>query len=90
MEETYTLTEAKAKFSELISRDHFGKERFTITRNSKAVTIVLPVNETVSEGPEEGLIQAKGVLQDLDAEVDELVETIYHNRKHAADRGVDI
>ncbi|MDZ7699048.1 MAG: type II toxin-antitoxin system Phd/YefM family antitoxin [Deltaproteobacteria bacterium] len=90
MEETYTLTEAKAKFSELISRVHFGKERFTITRKGKAVAIVLPINETVSEGHEEGLIQAKGALQDLDAEMDELLETIYRHRENAKDRGVDI
>jgi len=80
MEETCTLTEAKAKFSELISRVQFKKERFTITRKGKAVAILLPINDTFGNRQEAGLIRAKGALKRFDAEMDELVETIYHNR----------
>ncbi|MEJ2589659.1 MAG: type II toxin-antitoxin system Phd/YefM family antitoxin [Deltaproteobacteria bacterium] len=89
MEKTYTLTEAKAKFSELISRVHFGKERFTITRKGKAVAIVLPITKTPGED-QEGLIRAKGALKRFDTEVDELVETVYHSREHDTDRKVDL
>jgi antitoxin (DNA-binding transcriptional repressor) of toxin-antitoxin stability system len=35
MSQHLSLTEAKAKFSELITRVHFGKEKFTITRKGK-------------------------------------------------------
>lgn len=90
MSQTYTLTEAKAKLSELISRVHFGNEKFTITRKGKAVAVVFPVTETVGDGEEEGLIRAKGALPQLDDVMDELVTTIYRNRESAADRKVDL
>ena len=90
MIQTYTLTEAKAKLSELISRVHFGKEKFTITRKGKAVALVLPISETIADGDEEGLILAKGALPELDAVIDDLVETIYTNRENARDREVNL
>ena len=90
MTQTYTLTEAKAKLSELISRVHFGNEKFTITRKGKAVALVTPINENLDEGKEEGLIRARGALSDLDDVIDELVETVYLNREKASDREVDI
>lgn len=90
MPQSYTLTEAKAKLSELISRVHFGKERITITRKGKAVAVVLPVSENAGETTEEGLIRAKGALSLPDADIDEIVETIYASRKHAVDRKVDL
>lgn len=90
MTEHYTLTEAKAKLSELISRVHFGKEKFTITRKGKAVALVSPVSEYTNEKGEEGLICAKGALSKIDKEVDELVANIYANREKATDRKVEI
>lgn len=90
MTHTYTLTEAKAKFSELISRVHFSKEKFTITRKGKPVALVSPISETVTDEGKEGLILAKGVLKDLDDDMDELIETIYKNREEALDRKVNI
>ena len=90
MTQTYTLTEAKAKLSELISRVHFGKEKFTITRKGKAVALVTPIKENLDEGRGEGLISAKGALPDLDDVMDELVETVYFNREKASNRAVDI
>lgn len=90
MMENYTLTEAKAKLSELISRVHFGKEKFTITRKGKAVAMVSPIAETCDDGPEEGLIRAKGVLPKIDDVLDEMIDSIYANRKDALDREVDL
>jgi len=90
MSQHYTLTEAKAKFSELISRVHFGKEKFTITRKGKAVALVSPISEIANDKDEEGLICAKGVLSKIDKEMDELVATVYTNREKAMDRKVDI
>lgn len=81
MKETYTLTEAKAKFSELISRVQFKKERVTITRKGKAAAILLPITDTFGHRQEAGLIRAKGALKRFDAEMDELVEIIYRNRE---------
>jgi len=90
MTQTFTLTEAKAKLSELISRVHFSKEKFTITRKGKAVALVSPISETVADGEKEGLILAKGALPDSDDVMDELVEAIYKNRENALDRKVDL
>ena len=90
MTQTYTLTEAKAKLSELISRVHFGNEKFTITRKGKPVALVTPINENPDEGKEEGLIRARGALSDLDDIIDELVEAVYLNREKVSDREVDI
>jgi prevent-host-death family protein len=90
MTQHYTLTEAKAKFSELISRVYFGKEKFTITKKGKAVALVFPVSEIKNEREEEGLICAKGALSKFDTEMDELVVNIYADRKTAKDRKVDL
>lgn len=90
MIQQYTLTEAKAKLSELISRVHFGKEKIAITRKGKAVALVSPVSEINDERDEEGLICAKGALSKIDKEMDELVSDIYANRKNATERKVDI
>ena len=90
MTQNYTVTEAKAKLSELISRVYFGKEKFTITRKGKAVALVSPISKNDKDGEKEGLICAKGVLSEIDKEIDELVDHIYSGRKKAADREVDI
>lgn len=87
---TYTLTEAKAKLSELISRCHFGNEQFTITRKGKAVALVLPITETADKEKDEGLIYAKGALHENDAAVDELVASIYQSRERSLDRKIDL
>lgn len=62
MGQTVTLTEAKAKLSELVSRVHFGGETLTITRKGKPVAVVLPVFPAGEPGKEEGLTCAKGAL----------------------------
>ncbi|NLD35803.1 MAG: type II toxin-antitoxin system Phd/YefM family antitoxin [Desulfatiglans sp.] len=80
MSQHLSLTEAKAKFSELITRVHFGKEKFTITRKGKAVALVSPVSETENSLDMEGLICARGALSEIDKEIDELVADIYINR----------
>ncbi len=90
MSRHYTLTEAKAKLSELISRVHYKKEKFTITRKGKAVALISPITEIENDRDEEGLICAKGVLSNIAKEMDELVTAVYTNREKAMDRKVDI
>jgi prevent-host-death family protein len=90
MSQIYTLTEAKAKLSELISRVHFGNEKFTITRKGKAVATVFPITESSDGGVEEGLIRARGALPLSDVVIDELVDNIYKNRENVTDRQVDL
>ena len=90
MSQTYTLTEAKAKLSEIISRVHFSKETFTITRKGKPVAVVQPIVPAGNSEKEEGLICAKGVLKSHDNDIDELVEAVYRNREEALDRKVTL
>lgn len=90
MTETYTITEAKAKLSELISRAHFGRQKFMITRKGKAVAVVLPVTEDSGDREQEGLIRAKAALSDVDAALDGLTETVYKSRLTDEDRKIDL
>jgi len=91
MDQIYSLTEAKAKFSEIINRIIFKKERFVITKKGKAVAMVYPINQEKSAGAEEGLIRARGALSDLnDDHIDGMVEHIYESRILETDRKIDI
>ncbi|MEE4111832.1 MAG: type II toxin-antitoxin system Phd/YefM family antitoxin [Desulfobacteraceae bacterium] len=90
MSTTYTLSEAKAKLSELIGRVHFGGEKFTITRKGKPVAIVSPIGEKAADEAGEGLIRARGALAGPDEVIDEMLEAIYTHRDQATDRETDI
>jgi prevent-host-death family protein len=90
MQQIYSLTEAKAKFSEIINRVLFRKEKFTITKKGKAVAIVAPFDEASGAQSGEGLIRAKGALAQMDRLVDEMVENIYEARSEEIDRKVSL
>ena len=45
MQSIITLTEAKAKFSELINRIIFKKETFVVTKKGRKVAVVIPVEK---------------------------------------------
>ncbi len=90
MQQIYSLTEAKAKFSEIINRVLFRREKFTITKKGKAVAIVAPFDEASGAGSGEGLILAKGALAQMDHLVDEMVEYIYEARSEEIDRKVSL
>jgi len=49
MDQIYSVTEAKIKLYEIISRVHFRKEKFTITKKGKAVAVIAPCNEISGE-----------------------------------------
>jgi len=87
MHQIYSLTEAKSKFSEIINRVLFRKEKFTITKKGKAVAVVAPFDE---EPGGEGLIRAKGALAQMDRLIDEMVEGIYQARSEETDRKVNL
>lgn len=89
-DQTYSLTEAKAKFSEIINRVHFRHEKFTITKKGKAVAVVLPVDELQGDEKGEGLIRAQGVLSGMDDAIDDLLCDIYDVRNKETGRKVDI
>lgn len=78
------------KFSEIINRVLFRKEKFMITKKGKAVAVVAPFDEEPGVGGDEGLIRAKGALTQIDSIVDEMVENIYEARKVETDRKVSL
>jgi antitoxin (DNA-binding transcriptional repressor) of toxin-antitoxin stability system len=88
MHQTFTLTEAKAKFSEIINCVLFRREKFMTTKKGKAVAMVSPINQKHGAGSGEGLIRAKGTLAQMDRLVDEMVEEIYEARSQETDRKV--
>ena len=87
MHQIYSLTEAKAKFSEIINRVLFRKEKFTITKKGKAVAVVAPFDEQPGG---EGLILAKGALAQMDRFIEEMVEGIYQARSEETYRKVNL
>ena len=87
MNQVYSLTEAKSKFSEIINRVLFRKEKFTITKKGKAVAVVAPFDEKPGG---EGLILAKGALGQLDGAIDEMLNNIYQARSEETDRKVKL
>ena len=89
MDNVFTLTEAKSKFSEIINRIIYRKERIIVTKNGRKVALVIPVEENdLIEA--EGLIQAQGALADMDDDIDEMVQSIYAARRAEKGRGVDL
>lgn len=89
-DQLYSLTEAKAKFSELINRVHFRHEKFVITKKGKPVALVLPIDEPREGEKAEGLILARSALSGMDETIDEMVSEIYDRRSKEKAREIDI
>ena len=92
MGEIVTLTAAKARLSELVSRLVHKRDKVFITRKGKPVAVLMPVEvyrELAGKG-ERGLAAARGVLAGLDDEVDEMCELIYREREKEKDREVPL
>jgi prevent-host-death family protein len=90
MQRIYSLTEAKAKFSEIVNHVHFRNERITITKKGKVVAVISPISEFSAAEKGEGLILASGALSEMDPVIDEMVGTIYENRIEETDREVEL
>ena len=92
MKEVVTITEAKAKLSELVNRICISKEKISITRKGKPAVIILPIEEfeRLSKQGKKGLIMANGVLAGLDEEIDRMTESIYEKREEEMSRRVPI
>ena len=89
MQSIITLTEAKAKFSELINRIIFKKEIFVVTKKGRKVAVVMPVEKFRPEDSD-GLIDARGALAELDESIDDMVGIIYAARGTERDRKVEL
>ena len=82
MKEIFSLTSAKARFSEIISRLIHKKDTVVITRKGKEVAVLLPVEKyrRLEERKQGGLLDAVGGLADLDSEIKDMVKAIYDAR----------
>jgi prevent-host-death family protein len=87
-----TLTEAKAKLSELVHRVVIRKEKITITRKGKPAVIMLPLEEykKLRSQEKQGLLQAKGSLAGYDEEINRLTESIYKTREKETSRKIPL
>jgi prevent-host-death family protein len=89
MSKVFTLTEAKARLSELISRLIFYKEKIVLTKKGKEVAVIMPFEEYQElDKRGGGLIKASGILAGLDKEIDEMNEAIYEDREKEKTREV--
>jgi len=89
MRNVFTITEAKARLSELISRLIYRKEKLVLTKKGKEVAVIMPFEEYQElDKKGGGLIKARGVLAGLDREIDEMSEAIYEEREKEKSREV--
>ena len=89
METIFSLSEAKSKFSDIINRIIYKKEKILITKKGKKVAVILPIDE-FKDYEEKGLIGASGALSGLDDIVDEMVGVVYDARRSEKSREVKL
>jgi prevent-host-death family protein len=90
MTEIMTITEAKARLSELVGRLIHRKDRIFITKKGKRVAVLLPIGtyESLAEKGAKTLSSAGGALADLDAEIVKMCADIYAEREKEKGREV--
>jgi prevent-host-death family protein len=96
MAESVSVADAKNRFSELINRASYGRERFVIERRGKPVGAIvsaedlarLEAHEAGTSG--EGLLGAVGLLADVE-EWGEIIEDVVRQRSQRYDtREIDL
>lgn len=92
MKENFTLTEAKARLSEIINRLIYHKSQIMITKKGKRVAVIMPFEtyQNLEKGQSKGLILASRALEDIDREVDEMCNLIYSEREREKSRQVPL
>ena len=87
-----TITRAKARFSEIISRLIHRKEAVVITRKRRPVAAIVPYEEWArrTAAKPEGLAAAAGALAEFDEEIGTILEAVYAARLEDEDREVSI
>ena len=89
MVKSITITDAKARLSEVINKVSIMKEKIYISRKGKNIAAIVPIEE-IETGKKEGLIHAKGVLGDINEEIDDMVDSIYMERTMETSREVEL
>ena len=90
MNETMTITEAKARLSALVGRLIQQEDMIFITRKGRPAAVLLSVHtyQELTRKDKPGLAAARGALGDLEAGLDEMLEIIYEARDKAKGRKV--
>ncbi len=92
VKKAYSLTEAKARFSEIVDRLIKEKEIVMIRKNGENVAVLVPYDKYLesSRFKKDGLILAAGALADYEDEIDEMMRIIMKAREKDSGREVDI
>ncbi len=92
MKENFTLTEAKARLSEIINRLIYHQRNIMITKKGKRVAVIMPFEtyQNLEKGQSKGLILASRALEDINKEVDEICNLIYSEREREKSREVPL
>lgn len=90
MTKVYSLTKAKARFSEIINRLIYQKDEVVVTKKNRAVAVLLPYEtyQDLKKGKGGGLAQAAACLGDLDSEIESMCDAIYEEREKEKTREV--
>ncbi len=91
MDSILGVGEAKKRFSELMSRVAYKRERFLVERRGRPMVALVSVEDL--ERLEQEPVAPKGLLAAVGAwagyeELDQVVENIYRQREEAQDRPV--
>lgn len=89
MVNSFSISEAKSKFSEIINRVQYKHERIIVTKKGKKVAMVIPLEED-QENANQGLLKGRGALAEFDLEIDEMIDSIYEARKMEKGREVNL
>ncbi len=91
MAQTLSVGEAKKRFSEIMSRVIYKRERFIISRRGKAMAALVSSDdlEKLEKEPcaPKGLLAAVGAWADFE-EIDQMIDDIYRQREQSKDREV--
>ena len=92
MKKSYSLTEAKARLSEIVDRLIHEKEIVVITKKGDNVAVLVPYDQYCETIPAEtdGLLSAVGALAGYEDAVDEMMRIIMEAREKNRGRKVDL
>jgi prevent-host-death family protein len=94
MSESFDVAEAKSRFSELLNRAAYGRERFVIRKRGKPVAAIVSTEDlTRLEQPQpepSGLLGAAGCMADFPEWADIMEEVVRERHERFDERQVDL
>jgi prevent-host-death family protein len=94
MSESYDVAEAKSRFSELLNRASYGRERFLIRKRGRPAAAIVSVEdlarlEGAAAPKPRGLLAAAGLMADSD-EWEAIMDDVIASRADSKDREVTL